>query len=139
MKKIFSVVFSLFLCLTLIASTVHAQDTTSQDTTTQVDTTATAPTQSIPADSGVLPGMIGVFSDFAIGHNIPAGEVPTDPYLLDCSSDIPNLYGYLKKCPKDANGNAYSPGMLGVQAKAIAFLFENQISSQEYVADLLNN
>lgn len=90
-------------------------------------------------DGGLLPGFVGGLSDMFGGHYIEAGTTPTDTFLLDCSRDTLSLFKYIKDCPKDANGVAYSPGVIGIQAKFVAMLYDNQISSHEYVADLLDN
>lgn len=88
---------------------------------------------------GLLPGLIGGASDLLGGHNVAAGEVTGDVFLDGCMADPQNLYKYIVQCPKDESGNAYSPGVIGVQATMVALLYDNQISSQEYIADILDN
>ncbi|MEI8232383.1 MAG: hypothetical protein WCG44_01430 [bacterium] len=69
-------------------------------------------------------------------------NTPNDVCIQDRQCKNPqNQFAFLGgklPCP-DAQGNVYSPGVLGTQGKVVATLFQNQISSQEYVADILDN
>lgn len=69
-------------------------------------------------------------------------NTPKDPCIQDRLCDKPqSLSPYLGgklACP-DENGRVYSPGVLGTQGKVVAMVFQNQISSQEYIADILDN
>jgi hypothetical protein len=89
--------------------------------------------------SGFLPGLIGGLSVNIVGCNIPADSEPTDTFLQNSIATTMNLYAYISRCPKSPNGQSYSPGILGTQARVVALLYDNQISSKEYVADLLEN
>ncbi len=121
MKKIlYSLIFSLSICLVFFSMLIF-------------------PHKAMAEDGGAIPGIIGAFSDMATGHYVGAGTTPKDSYLKDCITDVPNLYRYYKNCQRDKNGVSYSPGVLGAQANFVALLFDNQISSQEYVADVLDN
>lgn len=91
------------------------------------------------AGNGAIPGIIGAFSDMATGHHISAGEEPEDPFLKDCVANMNNMYKYYIDCARDEGGVSYSPGILGTQANFVALLFDNQLSGQEYVADILDN
>jgi hypothetical protein len=67
---------------------------------------------------------------------------PKDPCIAERFCDNPqSLNPYLGgklPCP-DENGVVYTPGVLGAQEKVVAMILNNQISSQEYVADILDN
>jgi hypothetical protein len=64
----------------------------------------------------------------------------TDDYLKGACADPQNRDKYIGGgCAKDSRGQVYSPGVLGVQQKFVSMLYDNQISSEEYVADILDN
>lgn len=64
----------------------------------------------------------------------------TDEYLSSACSGNQNRDKYIGGgLSKDANGLVYSPGILGTQQKFVTMLYDNQISSKEYVADILDN
>ena len=94
------------------------------------------------ATPGLLNGMIcGVNSMLTItAFNIK--NTPNDPCIKDRLGSTPqNQLSFLGgRLPSADNlGYIYSPGVLGTQGKVVAQLFDNQISGQEYVADVLNN
>jgi hypothetical protein len=69
-------------------------------------------------------------------------NTPNDPCIQDRLSTAPqNQFAFLGgKLPSaDDNGVVYSPGVLGAQGKIVATIFNNQLSSQEYIADILDN
>ena len=87
-------------------------------------------------------GMIcGVNSMLTI-TSFNVANTPNDPCIKDRMSSVPqNQFAFLGgKLPSaDSLGYIYSPGVLGTQGKVVAMIFDNQISSQEYIADILDN
>lgn len=69
-------------------------------------------------------------------------NTPKDQCITSSLNNVPqNQTAYMAgKLPApDANGVVYSPGVLGVQGKFVATILNNQLSSQEYIADVLDN
>ncbi|MFH2085887.1 MAG: hypothetical protein ABII21_03840 [bacterium] len=63
-----------------------------------------------------------------------------DFFIRNACAEMQNLDKYVGGgFTKDESGNVYSPGILGVQQKFVSLLYDNQISSQEYIADIMNN
>lgn len=91
-------------------------------------------------ESGTIGAIVGGLSKMIVPINIPAGTETSDWYLKDAGAQPQNLNKYLGGgLAKDSSGNVYSPGMLGIQQKVVASLYDNQISSKEYIADILDN
>ena len=94
------------------------------------------------AKPGLINGFIGGSSSVltVVSYNIK--NTPDDPWIKGTQCDVPmNQFKFLGgtlPCP-DELGYVYSPGVLGTQGKLVAQLFDNQISGQEYVADILDN
>lgn len=63
-----------------------------------------------------------------------------DEYLSSACAEPQNRDKYIGGgFAKNASGEVYSPGVLGTQQKFVSMLYDNQLSSQEYVADILDN
>lgn len=91
-------------------------------------------------ESGSIGSIIGGVTKAIVPIDIPAGTTSNDWYLNDTSSAQQNVNRYMGGgLKKDAEGNAYSPGVLGIQKEFIATLYDNQLSSKEYIADILDN
>ncbi len=91
-------------------------------------------------EAGLVGAFIGGINKTLLPVSIPAGSSSPDWFLNDTCSDVQNLMRYIGGgCSKDPSGNVYSPGLLGTQHQVIATLYNNQISSKEYVADILDN
>ena len=120
MKKVLLLLFSAFLILSSVTNVHAATD----------------------AKPGLMSGFVGGASSMLTVVNYNVKNTPNDPWIKDTQCDAPmSLFPYLGgrlPCP-DELGNVYSPGVLGTQGKAVAFLFNNQISSKEYIADILDN
>ncbi len=122
MKKVLlSIVVSLFLLVN--PTTVSAQTVTPS-----------------AEETGAVLSIVGALNKSIFPIIIPAGTESPDHFLNSAGSGPQNRDKYLGGgLKKDAEGNTYSPGLLGIQAKAIAMLYDNQVSSREYIADILNN
>jgi|GEM_PF-988799 len=122
MKKLF---FQLTIFLTLLFST-----------TTLVSA----------ANSGATYGQINVYiggiNKQIQGYSYNVDNPPDDPILTDgdCKANQNSIkfFGGGNPCP-DESGNVYAPGLLDVQEQVVMAMFNNQISGQEYIADVLNN
>ena len=63
-----------------------------------------------------------------------------DPCIQQILAQPQNMPKYMAGgLKKGADGQVYSPGLLGTQGHILALLFENQPSSREYIADILDN
>jgi hypothetical protein len=116
MKKI---LLSLVIAFILLASPTH--------------------TQAAGSTPGLVNSMICSFSSILTYINFNIANTPEDACIKDrmgSMSQVPFLAGYLKP---DENGQVYSPGVIGTQGKALSLIYNNQISSQEYIADILEN
>jgi len=94
------------------------------------------------ATPGLMNGMICSYNGMLNITNFNMDNVPDDPCIKDRLSNVPqNQFAYLggKLPAADELGYVFSPGVLGTQAKIVAALMDNQISSQEYFADVLDN
>lgn len=99
-------------------------------------------TGNISARPGLLHSMICGINGMLTVVQYNVENTPNDPCIQWRTNKIPqNSFAYIGgNLPEpDASGNVYSPGVLGTQGKVVASIFDNQISSQEYVADLFKN
>lgn len=62
-----------------------------------------------------------------------------DPCLADKKQTTQNVNRYFGPINCDQNNQTYNPGILGTQGVVVASLFNQQPSSREYIADLLDN
>jgi hypothetical protein len=103
---------------------------------------ALAASDSFPSaqESGSVLGIVGALNKALNSFEIQAGTTPNDWYKGDACAPVQNSNRYMGGgCRKDANGNQVNSGVLGVQGSYIALLYDNQISSREYIADILDN
>ncbi len=92
------------------------------------------------ADSGTMGSIVGALSKMVVPISNSSGRVFDDWYLSDTSAPVQNVNKYLGGgLAKEPDGSVYSPGILGIQQKAVALLYDNQVSSEEYIADILDN
>ncbi len=142
MKKIFSVFLTLFLGFSLAYLSATPALAQSALSTTSNSTSSVTP-QVIPSaeETGQLGTLIGSIDKMIVPTIIPAGETSPDWFVNETCATAENANHFVGGgCSKDpVTGNIDSPGLLGFQGQVVAFLFNNQISGQEYVADLLNN
>jgi hypothetical protein len=125
MKKIFFVLTPIIFLTTMLVPLFHPAPVSAA-------TTSNDP-------SGMFPGFYGALSASIVGVNVPAGTTSNDSFIQQVTNPVTSLYPYLYRPKIEPNGQVYSPGLLGIQGQFVAMLFENQISGQEYVADLMNN
>lgn len=94
------------------------------------------------ATPGLLNCMICASSSQLTVTQFNIENTPNDPCIRDRLSTVPQnqcaFFGGKLPDP-DLQGNVFTPGVLGYQGQAVAMLFDNQISSQEYIADILDN
>lgn len=91
-------------------------------------------------ESGLFNSFIGGISKSIVPTAIQSGTEPSDWFLSDACAKVQNINRYIGGgCNLDASGNAYNPGLLGIQHQIIAGVLNNQVSSQEYFADVLDN
>ncbi len=121
MKKLFLSIY--LLAIIIFPSAAHAQEV-------------------LPSaeESGSIGSIIGGVTKAIVPIDIPAGTTSNDWYLSDTGSAQQNVNRYMGGgLKKDAEGNVYSPGVLGIQKEFIATFYNNQLSSKEYIADILDN
>lgn len=99
-----------------------------------------SPALAAGATPGLLHEMNCAFSRQLTIIDFNVANTPEDPCIKDSLASSmslgPYLAGFLKP---DDSGNVYSPGVLGAQGRVVAMIYDNQISSQEYIADILDN
>jgi len=94
---------------------------------------------STPAETGQIGAMTFALSKQLTGIDQEINS-STDRAILDsCNSSMMNSIKFTGGETNCDNGVAYSPGLLGAQSKVIAMLYQNQPSSREYIADILDN
>ena len=127
MKRFLSLltIFILFLASLAAASPARAAQTTPTDSSSPGWT------------SSLICSLNSQFVPIAFDANNP----PKDPCISSRMSSSTNLDSYLSGKLTANNGIVYSPGLLGVTGRAMAYLYSDPImpSSKEYVADLLGN
>ncbi len=104
--------------------------------------TSPTPASAVEATPGLLNGFICAINSNLTITSFNVANTPEDPCIKDRLSSVPqNQFAFLGgKLPSaDGLGYIYSPGVLGTQGKVVAMIYNNQISSREYVADLLDN
>ncbi len=91
------------------------------------------------AETGSVLSVFGSLSKSLATYSVNPEEA--DPFLKSTSDAASNNRDqYMAgKTLTDAKGNLSSSGVLGIQQRFVALLYDNQISSQEYIADLLDN
>lgn len=118
MKKLF---LSILLLTAIIFPTItHAQEVF-----------PTAP------ESGTIGTIIG-----GLGKSIVSVDCTnsTDWFISDASAPSQNINRYMGGgCKTNPDGTKTSSGILSIQKDFIATLYDNQLSSKEYVADILDN
>lgn len=103
-------------------------------------TTAQAVSTPSGKETGAVLSVVGSLSKAIVPISQPAGTESQDDFLNSACADPQNRDKYLGGgCNVDESGRVYSPGMLGVQKQFLSLLYDNQLSSQEYVADILDN
>lgn len=125
MKKLFLYIF------VFLASTIYLLSSS--------PTPARAASNAFPAaqESGSVGTIIGSLSKTIVPADCTNSK---DWFLSDAAAPSQNINRYMGGgCKTDANGNQTSSGVLGVQRDFIALLYNNQISSHEYIADILDN
>lgn len=91
------------------------------------------------AETGSVLSVFGSLSKSLATYSVNPEDA--DPFLKSTSDAASNNRDqYMAgKSLTDAKGNLSSSGVLGIQQQFVAMLYDNQISSQEYIADLLDN
>jgi hypothetical protein len=98
--------------------------------------------QAAQESPGLIHGFICAGSSMLTITSFNVENTPTDTCIKDRMSEVPqNQFAFIagRLPPANLQGNVFTPGVLGYQGKAVALLFDNQISSQEYIADILDN
>jgi len=127
MKKLFTLSIASFL---LIAASLLSP----------IPTLAAGDSFPTAQESGSVLGIVGALNKALNSFEIQAGTTPNDWYKSDACAPAQNSNKYMGGgCRRDANGNQVNSGVLGVQGSYIALLYNNQISSKEYIADILDN
>lgn len=91
-------------------------------------------------ESGLFSSVIGCINKQIVPVDLPVGADSPDHFVNSALSSVQNQVRF--NCggfAKDESGNVYSPGILGIESKAIAMLYQNQPSGREYLADILDN
>ncbi len=91
-------------------------------------------------EAGTVLGVVGSLNKALNTFEIPSGTTSPDWFKNDVCAQMQNVNKYMGGgCKLAANGDQTNSGVLGVQGSFIATLYNNQVSSQEYIADILEN